>query len=112
MRSIWSSIVSVASYLQTKAICRLPLSKQSPLLGPSRPGGWIWSDPLKEEAIRKKYLLVMVDKFTKWIEAKLVKTAEARPAIDFVSSVVHHYGVPHSIFTDNGSNFTADEVKS
>ena len=53
MRSIWSSIASVASYLQTKAICRLPLSKQSPLLGPLRSGGLIWSDPSKGEAIRK-----------------------------------------------------------
>ena len=25
--------------------------------------------------------------------------------------VVHRYGVPHSIITDNGTNFTADEVK-
>ena len=54
----------------------------------------------------------MVDKFTKWIEAKLVKTAESGPIIDFISEVVHRYGVPHSIITDNGSNFTVDEVKS
>ena len=32
--------------------------------------------------------------------------------IDFISGVVHLYGVPHSIITDNGSNFTADEVKN
>ena len=25
---------------------------------------------------------------------------------------MHRYGVPHSIITDNGSNFTADEVKT
>ena len=54
----------------------------------------------------------MVDKFTKWIEAKLVKTAESGPVIDFISGVVHLYGVPHSIITDKGSNFTADEVKT
>ena len=54
----------------------------------------------------------MLDKFTKWIEAKLVKTAEARSVIDFISGVVHPYGVPDSIITDNGSNFTADEVKA
>ena len=53
----------------------------------------------------------MVDKFTKWIEAKLVKTAEAGPVIEFISGVVHRYGVPHSIITDNGSNFTDDKVK-
>ena len=38
--------------------------------------------------------------------------AEAGPVIDFISDVVHRYGVPHSIITDNGSNFTADEVKN
>ena len=54
----------------------------------------------------------MVDKFTKWIEAKPVKTAEVGPVIDFISGVVHRYGVPHSIITDNSSNFTADEVKT
>ena len=68
-------------------------------------------DPLKGEPTRKKYLLVMVDKFTKWIEAKHVKTTESGPVIDFISGVVHRYGVPHSIITDNGTNFTADEVK-
>ena len=53
----------------------------------------------------------MVDKFTKWIEAKPVKTAESGPVIDFISGVVPRYGIPHSIITDNGTNFTTDEVK-
>ena len=66
--------------------------------------------PLKVGSHKIKYLLVMVDKFTKWIEAKPVKTAEAGPVIDFISGVVHRYGVPHSIITNNGSNFTAEEV--
>ena len=68
--------------------------------------------PLKGGSHKKKYMLVMVGKFTKWIEAKPVKTAEAEPVIDFISGVVHRYSVPHSIITDNGSNFTADEVKT
>ena len=53
----------------------------------------------------------MVDKFTKWIEAKPVKTTESGLVIDFISGVVHRYGIPHSIITNNGSNFTAGEVK-
>ena len=53
----------------------------------------------------------MVDKFTKWIEAKPVKTAESGPVIDFISGVVHRYRVPHNIITDNGLKFTVDEVK-
>ena len=38
--------------------------------------------------------------------------AESGPVIDFISEVVHRYGVPHSIITNNGSNYTADEVKT
>ena len=67
--------------------------------------------PLKGGTHKQKYLLVMVDKFTKWIEANPVKTAESRPVIDFISGVVHRYSVPHSIITDNYMNFMADEVK-
>ena len=67
--------------------------------------------PHKGGTHKQKYLLVMVDKFTKWIEAKPVKTAESGLVIDFISGVVHHFGIPHSIITDNGTNFTADEVK-
>ena len=68
--------------------------------------------PLKGEAIRKNTYWSWWTKFTKWIEAKPVKTAESGPVIDFISGVVHQCGVPHSIITDNGSNFTADEVKA
>ena len=64
-------------------------------------------EPLKGGSNKKKYLLVMVGKFIKWIEAKLVKMTEVGPVIDFISGVVHHYGVPHSIITNNGTNFTA-----
>ena len=68
--------------------------------------------PLKGGSHKKKYLLVMVDKFTKWIEAKPMKTAESGPVIDFIYGVVHRYGVPHRIITNNGSNFIANEVKA
>ena len=50
--------------------------------------------PLKGGSHKKKYLLVMVDKFTKWIEAKPVKMAEFGLVIDFISRSVHRYDVP------------------
>ena len=68
--------------------------------------------PPKGGSHKKKYLPVMVDKFTKLIEAKPVKMAEAGLVIDFISGVVHRYGVLHSIITNKGSNFTSDEVKT
>lgn len=54
----------------------------------------------------------MVNKLTKWIEAKPVATqATTESVIKFMSGVVHHYGMPHSIIADNGSNFTSDAVQ-
>lgn len=58
-------------------------------------------------AKKNKYLLIMVDKLTKWIEAKRVASTKSGPIIEFISDVVHRYGIPHSIIMDNGSNFTS-----
>ena len=66
-------------------------------------------DPLKGEPTTKNTYWSWWT--TKWIEANPVKTAESGLVIDFISGVVHCYGVPHSIITDNGTNFSADEVK-
>jgi transposase InsO family protein len=58
------------------------------------------------------YMLVAVDKFTKWIEAAPVITQDSTAVINFIKSIVFHFGVPHSIITDNGTNFTSKEFKS
>jgi transposase InsO family protein len=57
------------------------------------------------------YLLVAVDRFTKWIEAKPVTSADATAALNFIKDIVFRFGVPNSIVTDNGSNFTSREFK-
>jgi transposase InsO family protein len=58
------------------------------------------------------YLLVAVDWFTKWIEAKPITTTDATAAVNFIKGVVFlWFGVPNSIVTDNGSNFTSQEFK-
>jgi transposase InsO family protein len=52
---------------------------------------------------------VAVDKFTKWVEAAPVTTQDSKAAINFIKSIVFCFGVPHSIITDNGTNFTSKE---
>ena len=51
-------------------------------------------------------MLVAVDKFTKWIEAKPIKNLDSTTAISFIKELIFIYGIPHSIITDNGSNLT------
>jgi hypothetical protein len=58
------------------------------------------------------YMLVAVDKFTKWVEAAPVTTQDSTAAINFIKSIVFQFGVPHNIITDNGTNFTSKEFKS
>jgi IS30 family transposase len=50
-------------------------------------------------------ILVAIDKFTKWIEVKPVTCHKADRVLDFLDELVHHYGLPHRIITDLGSNF-------
>jgi transposase InsO family protein len=49
--------------------------------------------------------LAAIDKFTKWIEVKPVTCPKADRVLDFLDELVHHYGLPHRIITDLGSNF-------
>jgi hypothetical protein len=58
------------------------------------------------------YLLIAVDRFTKWIEAKPVTTADATASVNFIKGIVFRFGVPNSILTDNGNNFTSQEFKN
>jgi hypothetical protein len=56
-------------------------------------------------------MLVIVDKFTKWIEAAPVTTQDSTAAVNSIKSIVFRFGVPHSIITDNSTNFTSKEFK-
>jgi len=47
-----------------------------------------------------------VDKFSKWIEARPITTIRSEEAVKFFTDIVHRFGVPNSIITDNGTQFT------
>ena len=52
------------------------------------------------------HVLVVVDKFTKWIEYKPIVKISSDRAVDFISNIIDRFGFPHTIITDLGSNFT------
>ena len=56
--------------------------------------------PLRTSEGDNKYLLVMVDKFTKWIEVNPVSSQAVEPVIKFISGVIHRHDMPHIIITD------------
>ena len=68
--------------------------------------------PLKKVPGGFSHLLVAIDMFTKWIEAKLITTIDSKEAVKFFLDIVYRFGVPNSIITDNGTNFTGHYSKS
>ena len=62
--------------------------------------------PLKKVPDGFTHLLVAVDKFTKWIEAKPITNIRSEEAVKFFLDIIYHFGVPNHIITDQGTNFT------
>ena len=67
--------------------------------------------PLRTGRSGFTHVLVAVDKIIKWIEAKPIKSLEASTVVSFIRELIFRYGLPHSIITNNGSNFDSEEFK-
>ena len=86
--------------------------KTIPLVWPFAVWGLDTVGPLRTGRSGATHVLVAVDKFTKWIEAKPIKSLEASTIVSFIRELIFRYGVPHSIIIDNGSNFDSEELKA
>lgn len=59
-----------------------------------------------------KYVVVVADYFTKWVEAYPMPNMEAKTVAElFVSQFVCHFGVPEVLHTDQGRNFESNLLK-
>ena len=52
------------------------------------------------------HLLVAVDKFTKWIEAKPITNIHSEEAVKFFLNIIYRFSVLNYIIIDHGTNFT------
>jgi transposase InsO family protein len=52
------------------------------------------------------HLLVAIDKFSKWVEVRPITNLRAEQAVTFFTDIIYRFGVPNSIITNNGSQFT------
>ncbi|GJU22944.1 reverse transcriptase domain-containing protein [Tanacetum coccineum] len=68
--------------------------------------------PLPEAPGKVKYVIVAIDYFTKWIEAKPLARTTGKEVKKFVwDNIVCRFGLPKIITTDNGTNFVNDPFK-
>nr|GEX70869.1 reverse transcriptase domain-containing protein [Tanacetum cinerariifolium] len=56
-----------------------------------------------------KYLLVVVDYLSKWVEAKALPTNDARVVCKFLKSLFARFGTPRAIISDRGTHFCNDQ---
>nr|GEW69076.1 reverse transcriptase domain-containing protein [Tanacetum cinerariifolium] len=56
-----------------------------------------------------KYILVAVDYFSKWVEAKALPTNDARVVCKFLKSLFSRFGTPRAIISDRGTHFCNDQ---
>jgi|SRR5690242_12375169 hypothetical protein len=62
---------------------------------------------LQESSGGYTHVLVAIDKFTKWIEYKPIASLTSAMAVEFIQDIIFRFGIPNSIITDLGSNFTS-----
>jgi hypothetical protein len=63
--------------------------------------------PFKKAKGGFTHIFVAVDKFTKWIKAKLTTSITTARAVEFIKEIMYWFGVLNNIITDNGTQFTA-----
>jgi hypothetical protein len=64
--------------------------------------------PLPETKSGNRYILVAIDHYSKWCEAKAVADHGAKTAARFLEDeVICRYGVPKFVLTDNGGEWAA-----
>jgi hypothetical protein len=62
--------------------------------------------PLQKAPGGFTHLMVAIDKFSKWIEVRPLTSIRSEQAVAFFTNIIHRFGVPNAIITNNGTQFT------
>lgn len=68
--------------------------------------------PFPTARSQKKFILVAVDYFTKWVEAEPLASITARKIVNFYwKRIVCRFGIPRAIVSNNGVQFTSNQAR-
>ena len=99
---------------RVKSCNQCQLTRPAPQPAPLHP--WEWPD---RPCVRLhndyagpylgKWLLIVVDAHSKWLEVKIMNSATTTSTIDHLHSLFATHGLPEMVISDNGSVFTSIE---
>lgn len=58
-----------------------------------------------------KYYIIVVDAYSKWLEAEVIRTTSAYETIKFFKNLFAKFGLPEQLVTDNGPPFQSAEFR-
>lgn len=74
---------------------------------------WDIVGPLPITKNNNKYILVIIDLFSKWVEAFPITNLDSVILADrLVNDVICRYGIPRQLHSDNGTNFKSNLIKN
>ena len=91
-----------------------PASQIAPIVAPWPFAQWGVDilGPFPPASGQRKFIVVAIDYFTKWVEAEPLAQITERKMEDFVQkSIIFRFGLPHTIITDNGRQFDNQDFK-
>ncbi len=68
--------------------------------------------PLRSHYRDKHYILVAIDRFSKFVTTKLVDAPSTYNVLKFMKAYIATHSAPHTVISDQGSAFTSHEFKS
>jgi hypothetical protein len=92
-----------ANSTRGRPTCPLRLCRRYPSPGHLLCGVWTSSVPCRRHPGATR---TCIDKFSKWIEVRPLNSIRSEQAVAFFTNIIHRFGVPNSIITDNGTQFT------
>ncbi|GKA13009.1 reverse transcriptase domain-containing protein [Tanacetum coccineum] len=105
---------SCSMHAGTRSIVAKALRTENPITSPWPFYKWgiDIAGPFPEGPGKVKFLIVAMDYFTKWIEAKPVATITGNQVKKFVwENIVCRFGLPREIISDNGKQFRDNPFK-
>ena len=70
-----------------------------------------FAGPIKSKTRGDVYILVAIDRFSKWPTAQISKCTDTRTVLNFLTKYFTDNGTPRTVIPDNGSCFKSSEFK-